>query len=172
MPFCMQCGAGMAEAVPPGDDRLRLICPACGYIAYINPKVVAGSLPVVDGKVLLLRRGIEPRRGMWTYPGGFLEMGETLEECAVREAHEELGITVGGLRLLGIFSRRQAGVVTVVYLSDLLDGEPRTSPEALASAYFGPDEIPWAELAFPTTVSALEAWKSARLEGGREGMRE
>ena len=162
MPYCMQCGAELVEKVPPDDDRPRLVCEACGYVAYVNPKVVAGTLPTVDGRVLLLRRGIEPRRGMWTYPGGFLEMGETLEECAVREAEEELGILVGGLRLLGVFSRRQAGVVTVVYLSDLLGGEPHATHEALEAAYFGPDEIPWAELAFPTTVSALQAWKSMR----------
>ncbi len=135
-----------------------MVCPACGHIAYINPKVVAGTLPVVDGKVLLLRRGIEPRRGTWTYAGGFLEMGETLEECAVRETREELGIVVGDLRLLGVFSRRQVGVVTVVYLSEILEGEPHATAEALEAAYFGPDEIPWADLAFPTTVSALKAW--------------
>lgn len=162
MPYCMQCGAALVEKVPPGDDRSRLVCTSCGHITYINPKVVAGSLPIVDGKVLLLRRGIEPRLGMWTYPGGFLEMGETLEECAVREAQEELGILVGELRLLGVFSRRQVGVVTIVYLSELLEGEPHATSEALEAAYFGSDEIPWADLAFPTTVSALKAWTESR----------
>ena len=158
MPFCMQCGAPLAERIPPGDDRKRLVCLSCGYIAYINPKLVVGAIPVVDGKVLLLRRGIEPRIGTWTYPGGFLEMGETSEEGACREAREELGITVGGLRLLGAYSRPSAGIVTIVYLADLIEGEPRPSAEALEAAFFGPDEIPWSELAFPTTVSALRDW--------------
>jgi ADP-ribose pyrophosphatase YjhB (NUDIX family) len=160
MPFCMECGSRLAERVPANDDRPRLVCPSCGHIAYLNPKVVAGSLPITNGKALLLRRGIEPRLGMWTYPGGFVEMGETTEECAVREAKEELGIRVDGLRLLGVYSRRQAGIVTVVYLSDLLEGEPHSSAEALDFSFFGPDEIPWEELAFPTTVSALKAWTS------------
>jgi len=162
MSYCMECGGAMDEKVPPGDDRSRLVCPACGFIAYNNPKVVAGSLPIVNDRVLLLRRGIEPRLGTWTFPGGFLEMGETLEECVVREAREELGIEVGALTLLGIYSRRQAGVVTVVYLSELVGGEPRPTPEALEASYFAPDEIPWAELAFPTTVSALKAWADTR----------
>ncbi len=162
MPFCMECGAALAERVPPGDDRLRLVCRSCGHIAYLNPKVVAGTLPVVDGRVVLLRRGIEPRLGMWTYAGGFVELGETTEECAAREAMEELGVAVGDLTLLGVYSRRQAGVVTVVYLSSLLEGEPHPTPEALEVSYFGPDEIPWSELAFPTTVSALKDW-TARL---------
>jgi ADP-ribose pyrophosphatase YjhB (NUDIX family) len=169
MAYCVECGGAMAERIPPDDDRLRLVCPACGHIAYLNPKVVAGSLPVVDGKVLLLRRGIEPRIGTWTYPGGFLEMGETTEECAVREAREELGIVVDGLELLGVYSRRQAGVVTIVYLSELVGGEPRATPEALEAGYFGPGEIPWSELAFPTTVSALKDW--AVLMSGRVGER-
>lgn len=171
--YCMECGDTLRENVPPGDDRVRLVCPACGYIAYMNPKVVAGSLPIVNGKALLLRRGIEPRLGMWTYPGGFLEMGETTEECAVREAREELGIEVAHLRLLGVYSRRQPGVVTVVYLSEVVGGEPHSTPEALEAAYFAPAEIPWDELAFPTTVSALKAWTvcDGAMEGrdGKEG---
>ncbi len=160
MPFCMECGSHLAEKVPAGDDRPRLVCPQCGYVAYANPKLVAGSLPIVDGKALLMRRGIEPRVGAWTYPGGFVELGETTEECARREAMEELGIKVAALRLLGVYSRPQAGIVTVVYLSDLVEGEPRPTPEALEASFFAPDEIPWEELAFPTTVSALKAWAS------------
>ena len=158
MPYCLQCGGSLVEQLPPDDDRFRLVCPLCGHIAYSNPKVVVGSLPVVDGKVLLLRRGIEPSYGMWTYPGGFLEMDESAEEGASREAREELNIGVGRLRLLGVYSRPSAGVVTIVYLSDLIEGEPQTTHEALETGFFGPDEIPWEELAFPTTVSALRDW--------------
>ena len=162
MPFCMECGARLVEKMPQGDDKVRLVCPSCGYVAYINPKLVAGSLPIVNGKALLLRRGIEPRVGTWTYPGGFVEMGESTEECAIREAHEELGVDVDGLRLLGVYSRQQAGIVTVVYLSDLIGGQPHPTPEALEASFFGPDEIPWDELAFPTTESALKAWTESR----------
>ena len=158
MPYCMECGSVLMEKVPPGDDRMRLVCVSCGHIAYINPKVVVGALPVVDGKVLLLRRGIEPRLGAWTYPGGFLEMGETAEEGACREAREELGVEIGGLRLLGLYSRPHAGVVVAVYLADLAGGEPRPGAEALETGFFAPADIPWEELAFPTTVSALKDW--------------
>ncbi len=156
--FCMQCGSALVVKIPPGEDRNRLVCPSCGHIAYVNPKVVVGALPVVDGKVLLLRRGIEPRLGTWTYPGGFMEMDETTEEGARREALEELGILIGRLRLLGVYSRPRVGIVVIVYLADLTDGEPTLGAEALEARFFGPDEIPWEELAFPTTVSALRDW--------------
>ncbi len=157
----MECGGLLREKVPPGDDRNRLVCPGCGHIFYVNPKVVVGTLPIVDGKVLLLRRGIEPRYGAWTYPGGFMEMDETAEEGACREAHEELDIAVGGLRLHGVYSRPAAGIVTIVYLARVIEGEPKPTSEALEVALFGPDEIPWEELAFPTTVSALRDWAAS-----------
>ncbi len=166
MPHCWECGTGLVERVPPGDDRARLVCPVCGHIAYINPKVVAGSLPVVDGRVLLLRRGIEPRLGTWTYPGGFLEMGETTEEGTRREALEELGIYLGELRLLGVYSRPPAGVVVVVYLARGFENELRLGSEALEAAYFEPAEIPWQDLAFETTVKALRDWIATTQELG------
>ncbi|MHB8992687.1 MAG: NUDIX domain-containing protein, partial [Chloroflexota bacterium] len=153
-----ECGGVLVEQVPPGDDRSRLVCASCDQITYINPKVVVGALPVVNGKVLLLRRGIEPQHGFWTYPGGFLEMGETAEEGACREAREELDVGVGRLRLHGVYSRPGVGIVTVVYLADLMEGEPKPTSEALEAAFFGPEEIPWDDLAFPTTISALRDW--------------
>ncbi|MGE5620463.1 MAG: NUDIX hydrolase [Sphingomonadaceae bacterium] len=158
MSYCAECGGILVEQVPPGDDRNRLVCPSCGQISYTNPKVVVGTLPIVDSKVLLLRRGIEPRYGFWTYPGGFLEMGETAEEGACREAREELGVEVGRLRLHGVYSHPEAGIVTVVYLADLTEGEPKPTSEAIEVAFFGREEIPWDELAFPTTLSALRDW--------------
>ena len=161
MPYCMDCGGGLVERVPPGDDRNRLVCPSCGQITYLNPKVVVGALPIVDGKALLLRRGIEPRYGAWTYPGGFMEMDESAEEGACREAREELAIGVGRLRLHGVYSRPVAGIVSIVYLAEVIDGEPKATTEALEVGLFGPDEIPWEELAFPTTASALRDWASS-----------
>jgi ADP-ribose pyrophosphatase YjhB (NUDIX family) len=168
--YCMECGGVLGERVPPGEDRLRLVCGSCGYISYKNPKVVVGILPVQDGMVLLLRRAIEPRVGMWTCPGGFLEMGESVEEGARREAREELGIEVGDLKLLGVYSRPRGGVVVIVYLASLMGGEVRLGSEALETALFRPDDVPWEELAFPTTASALEDWVSLRkdeLHNGR-----
>ena len=158
MPFCGECSTEMVERVPPGDDRPRLVCPSCGHIFYVNPKIVVGALPVIDGKVLLLRRGIEPRVGAWTCPGGFLEMGETPEEGALREAREELGVELGRLKLLGVYSRPSAGVVVVVYTASQVDGQPKAGSEALEACFFGPEQIPWEELAFSTTVNALKDW--------------
>ncbi|HEX2923962.1 MAG TPA: NUDIX hydrolase [Chloroflexota bacterium] len=161
MPYCMQCGSNLEAKVPPGDDRNRLVCPSCGFISYVNPKLVVGALPVVNGRVLLLRRGIEPALGSWSYPGGFLEMGETLEEGARRESQEELGIEIDGLRFLGVYSRPSAGVVTVIYVANRVSGQPAVTAEAIESAYFRPNEIPWKELAFPTTEQALRDWVSS-----------
>lgn len=158
MSFCIHCGKTLAERVPPGDNKVRLVCGCCGHVSYVNPKVVVGTLPIVEGRVLLLRRAIEPQVGLWTYPGGFLEMRETAEEGACREAREELGVTIGGLRLHGVYTRTGVGIVTIVYLASLLAGEPGPSPEALEAAYFAPEEIPWADLAFPTTEWALKDW--------------
>lgn len=161
MPYCMQCGCGLETRVPPGDERTRLVCPSCGYVSYVNPKLVVGAIPVIDGRVLLLRRGTEPRVGAWTYPGGFLEMDETAEEGARRESMEELGIQIDGLRLLGVYSRPSVGLVTVVYIADRVDGQPVATVEAIEAALFRPDEIPWKELAFPTTELALRDWVSS-----------
>ncbi len=161
MAYCVQCGGKMEERIPDGDERSRLVCPDCGHITYENPKLVVGTLPVVAGKVLLLRRAIEPRYGTWSYPGGFLEMGETIEEGASRESREELGIEVGKLRLHGIYDRPSVGIVTIIYLAEIVRGEPAPSSEALEARYFGPEEIPWNELAFPTTARALVDWVSS-----------
>jgi ADP-ribose pyrophosphatase YjhB (NUDIX family) len=158
--YCIECGGGLEERVPPGEDRLRLVCGSCGHISYMNPKVVVGILPIRRGAVLLLRRAIEPRFGAWTCPGGFLELGETAEDGARREAREELGIEVGDLKLLGVYSRPRGGVVVIVYTANLVGDEVRLGPEALETAFFGPDAVPWEELAFPTTASALEDWVS------------
>jgi ADP-ribose pyrophosphatase YjhB (NUDIX family) len=160
VPYCIECGGLLGERMPPGEDRLRLVCESCGHISYLNPKVVVGILPIRDGRVLLLRRAIEPRLGSWTCPGGFLEMGESVEEGARREAREELGIEVGDLKLLGVYSRPRGGVVVIVYLAGLTGDEVQPGAEALETAFFPPDDVPWAELAFPTTASALEDWVS------------
>ena len=92
--FCHQCGSQLRERLPEGDERLRLVCSRCGFIHYINPKVVVGAIPERAGRVLLMRRAIEPRYGAWTFPGGFMEVDETAEEAALRETEEELGLAL------------------------------------------------------------------------------
>jgi ADP-ribose pyrophosphatase YjhB (NUDIX family) len=158
--FCTVCGAHLKIAQPPTEDRPRLVCPECGYIQYINPKVVGGTLPVEDNRVWLLRRGIEPRLGYWTYPAGYQEADESTEQAAIRETQEEIGCSVEIDRLLGVYSRPTAQVVVIVYLAHFAanGSVPCLTTEALEVRSFGRDEIPWPDLAFPSTEQALRDW--------------
>jgi 8-oxo-dGTP diphosphatase len=154
--FCPRCGAE-----PRVDFPRSLQCDACGYAAFYNPKPVAGAIPrEPDGRIWLLRRGFEPGAGKWTFPGGFVDLGESVEEAAVREAKEELEVDIAVTGLVGLYSRPQDRVVLVVYAATL-DGEPRPTPEAPEIRAFAPDEVPWDELAFWSTEQALRDLLSA-----------
>jgi ADP-ribose pyrophosphatase YjhB (NUDIX family) len=148
--------------VPEGDNRERLICADCGHIAYENPKVVVGSVIVSDGAVLMCRRAIEPRRGFWTLPAGYLEHGETLEEGAAREAWEEAQAEIALDGILGVFSISRIGQVQVIFRARFAaDGGPRfaAGPESLEVALFPWARIPRSEIAFPSVTWALDAWR-------------
>ena len=148
--FCPRCGRTAEVEFPQ-----RIACTHCGYEAYYNPKPVAGAIPVDEqGRVVLLRRGFDPRRGLWTFPGGFVELGESVEEAAVRETAEELDMAIQVRRLVGVYSRREERVVLIVFLAHAV-GPPRTSPEAVEVRAFAVDELPWDELAFWSTERAL-----------------
>jgi ADP-ribose pyrophosphatase YjhB (NUDIX family) len=148
--FCPRCGQPAEVEFP-----YRIACSHCGYTAYYNPKPVASVVPIDgQGRVILLRRGFEPGRGLWTFPGGFVELGESVEEAARREADEELGLTVELGALVGVYSRDDDRVVLIVYRA-LAIGEPRTTPEAVEVRRFAPAEIPWTQLAFWSTELAL-----------------
>jgi ADP-ribose pyrophosphatase YjhB (NUDIX family) len=160
--YCSRCGAEMVERIPPGEHRPRMECPACGFIAYVNPRLVVTTLPVTaEGDVVLIRRGIEPGYGSWAQPGGFLEIDETVTEAAIRETVEETGLLVQPGALIGLYTRLEAGVVTLVFEASIVGGEPTTSPEALEVRAYRPDAIPWAEIAFKTTWFALHDWLAA-----------
>ena len=163
--FCQHCGSGLVTRFVEGEGRVRLVCSACGVIHYINPKLVSNVLPERAGRVLLLRRGIEPSYGKWAFPGGYLELGESAEEGAEREAMEEVGLTVKAGPLLGVYSRVQHGVVVVVFRGLKVSGRPFPGAETLETAWFRPHEIPWPDLAFETTAAALRDW--LRAIGGR-----
>ena len=125
--------------IPEGDNRERLICADCGHIAYDNPKVVVGSVVVAGGSVLMCRRAIEPRRGFWTLPAGYLEHGETLEEGAAREAWEEAEADIVLDGILGVFSISRIGQIQVIFRARFASpGEPRfaAGPESLEVALF------------------------------------
>jgi ADP-ribose pyrophosphatase YjhB (NUDIX family) len=158
----------LVETWVPAEGRNRLRCPACGHIHYLNPKVVSGTLPQDDGGVWLLRRGIEPRLGYWTYPAGFQEYDESTEEAAIRETLEEIGCEVVIDSLFGVYSRSGGPVVNIVYVAHFAHEHalPCTSPEALEVRRFRPGELPWDDLAFPSTERVLADW--ARKVQGRE----
>lgn len=161
--YCTRCGGELAMAALPAEERERLMCAACGHIAYVNPRVVVTTLPVTDaGEVVLLRRGIEPGYGAWAQPGGFLEVDETVAEAAVRETLEETGLVVHPGDLVGIYSRLEAAVVVLVFEAVISGGTVRETPEALEVRAFAPDAIPWDGIAFTTSWWALHDWVRLR----------
>jgi len=148
--FCPRCGQPAQVKFP-----RQIACSHCGYSAYYNPKPVAGAIPVDDqGRVILLRRGFDPGQGRWTFPGGFVDLGESVQEAAHRETDEELGMAIELGALVGVYSRAVDRVVLIVYRGRAV-GEPRTTPEAVEVRSFAPREIPWQELAFWSTELAL-----------------
>lgn len=155
--FCPACGEAVTEQTLEEDHRPRLVCPD-GHVTWRNPRMVVGTLPVADSRVHLARRAIEPAIGRWSYPGGFLELGESTQEGARRETEEETQLLVEVGRLIGAYSRPHAGVVTLIYEASVVGGEPLPGAETSEVQAFGPDEIPWDELAFSTTESALRDW--------------
>ncbi|MFN6955501.1 MAG: NUDIX domain-containing protein [Acetobacteraceae bacterium] len=144
---------------PEGDDRERLTCAECGFIAYENPKVVVGSVVGVEGGVLLCRRAIEPRRGFWTIPAGYLEMNETVSEGAAREAWEEARARIALDGVLAVYSVARLGQVQVIFRARLAEPGFAPGPESLDVRAFAWEDIPWDDIAFPTVRWALHAWR-------------
>ena len=141
--FCSRCGTELEPTTPPDENRERLACPACGYIAYVNPRLVVTTLPVTDaGELVLIRRGIEPGYGSWAQPGGFLEVDETVGEAAVRETLEETGLLVEPGELVGLYSRLEAAVVTLAFEARIVGGAPRTYAESLEVTAFAAGRDP------------------------------
>jgi ADP-ribose pyrophosphatase YjhB (NUDIX family) len=155
--FCPACGEPVEASVLEQDHRPRLVCPN-GHVTWRNPRMVVGTLPVADGKVYLARRAIEPSLGKWGNPSGFLELGESVQEGARRETEEETELRVEVGRLIGVYSRPAVGIVTVAFEASVVGGRPEPAAETSEVRAFGPDEIPWDEIAFTTAESALRDW--------------
>lgn len=142
--------------IPPGEDRERLTCPDCGYIAYRNPLIVVGAVAVwEDGRILLCRRAIEPRKGYWTLPAGFMEERESTMEGAAREAWEEARARIEIDSLLAVYDIPRISQVQMIFRAKLLSPDVAAGPESLEVGLFRWQEIPWDELAFPTVTWAL-----------------
>ena len=150
MRFCPCCGGALELRVPPGEDRDRHVCAACGTVHYENPKVIVGSVCTWGDRLLLCRRAIEPRSGFWTIPAGFLELGETAEEGASREAWEEARARIAIEGLIAAYSVPRIAQVQLLYRARLLDATVEPGPESLEVTLVGWDAIPWEDLAFPT----------------------
>jgi len=148
--------------VPEGDDRERLVCPDCGYIAYENPLIVVGAVATWQDRILLCRRAIPPRKGYWTIPAGFLERGESPSEGAVREAWEEARARLSINALLAVYSLSDIYQVQLIYRAELLSPDVAAGPESAEVGLYCWDDIPWAELAFPTVEWSLLDYRNRR----------
>ena len=158
MIYCSNCGARVVEKIPAGDDRARFVCESCATIHYQNPKIVAGCIAEWNGRLLLCRRAIEPRLGLWTLPAGFMENLETTEQAAARETWEEARARVVDMSLYGVFSIPHISQVYMMFRARLQAEEYAPGPESLDVSLFEEHEIPWDELAFPVVRLTLEKY--------------
>ena len=163
-----QCGSTINIVVPDGDNRERHVCSSCELIHYQNPRIIAGCIPVWEDKVLLCKRAINPRKGFWTLPAGFMELGETTEQAAVRETFEEAEAVVKTDELYAVFNLPHINPVYMMYRSALLKPEFSSGIESLEVRLFEEHEIPWDELAFETMRMSLEYYFQDRLAGAYE----
>ena len=163
--YCNSCGAAVTHRVPEGDSLPRAVCDACGHIQYENPKIVVGCLPISGERILLCRRAIEPRYGLWTLPAGFMENGETAAQGAAREALEEANARVDVGELYTLFSVPHISQVHMMFRARLLDEDVSPGIESLEVKLVTADEIPWDELAFQIVRRTLQAYLEDRPRG-------
>lgn len=156
MRYCPQCGHTVNMVIPAGDNRMRPVCPSCDYIDYDNPRLITGTIPLYEGKVLLCRRNIEPRLGFWTLPAGFMENQETTSQGALRETLEESGSKAVCKQAFSMISIPRINQVHLYYLAELERDDFHPTEESSEVALFELTEIPWDELAFSSVSKTLE----------------
>lgn len=154
--FCPRCAAQLDSRVLKTGEPPRLVCRTCAFVFFLDPKVAAGVVFSYSGGVLLVQRAIHPSYGKWVFPGGYVDRGETVESAALREVREESGLVVRLTRLLGVYSFPDNPVIVVAYTGDVTGGSLKIDDESLAVRSFPPPEIPWDQLAFPSTVQVLK----------------
>jgi ADP-ribose pyrophosphatase YjhB (NUDIX family) len=164
--YCPRCGGdlGLRHHLP--HDPPRLTCGRCGFVFYLDPKVAAGVILEDGGRIVLARRGIEPCAGAWGFPSGYVDRGERVEDAALREVREEVGVEAGIDRLVGVYSYPGRPVVVIVFAGRIRSGRLLPGHETREVATFPPAEIPWDELAFPSTREALRDYLAKRPGGG------
>jgi len=162
---CRACGAQTDYRTPDDDNRERAVCPSCATIHYENPLNVVGTVPELDGRVLLCRRNIEPRKGFWTLPAGFMELGETTGQGAERETVEEAGAEIEVGPLFTVLNVPHVGQVHLYYLARMTSTRLDPGPETIEARMFSEAEVPWDELAFKTARYTLERFFDDRRRG-------
>lgn len=165
MNFCSQCGAGLTQRIPAGDNRRRFVCDQCQTIHYQNPRMVVGTIPVWQDRILLCRRAIEPRTGLWTLPAGYLENGETMCDGARRETREEAGADLEELTPFALFDLPFINQVYLMFRGALTTTAYHPGEESLEVQLFSEADIPWDELAFVVVRETLKRYFSNRDEG-------
>ena len=165
MKFCSTCGAAVALKVPEGDSLPRYVCGSCNAIHYTNPRMIVGCVPCWEDKVLLCKRAIQPRQGLWTVPAGFMENDETLDIGAARETLEEAGARVDMGQLYAVYSIPHVNQVYLLFLAQLKDLDYKSGAESLDTRLFTQDEIPWDQIAFATVRNTLTHYFADRASG-------
>ncbi len=165
MNYCSECGAKVELLIPARDDRPRHVCGDCGTIHYRNPKIVVGCIPEWEDRILLCRRAIEPRYGLWTLPAGFMEMGETCQQGVARETLEEAQARVEVGELYSLFNLPHIDQVYLLFRSRLLDLDFGPGEESLEVGLFAESEVPWSVIAFPVVKETLELYFDDRSKG-------
>ena len=165
MKFCATCGSPVIQRVPPGDSLPRHVCDACGDIHYQNPKLVVGTIPEWEGRLLLCRRAIEPRYGYWTLPAGFMENAESTADAALRETLEEAGARIELLAPFSMISVPYVSQVHLFYRARVLDLDFDPGPESLEVALCEEAAVPWQQIAFRTVGLTLKHWFADRARG-------
>jgi ADP-ribose pyrophosphatase YjhB (NUDIX family) len=165
MKYCSACGAPVTVAIPAGDDRPRFVCGGCRAVHYQNPRVVVGCIPVHEDRVLLCRRAIDPCRGKWTLPAGYLENGETVSACAERETLEEAGARVRDLAPYLMYNICHINQIYFMFRARLADREFAPGPESLETALFAEEAVPWEAIAFRVITATLKAFFHDRATG-------
>ncbi|HEY9844074.1 MAG: NUDIX hydrolase [Candidatus Sericytochromatia bacterium] len=170
--FCPSCGGQIDYRIPEQDDRPRAVCLACNRVHYQNPHIVVGVVAFWQEQVLLVKRGIEPRTGFWALPAGYLELAETTEDGARREAWEEAGAELELRHLLAVYNLAHLSQVQILYLAELKHPNVFAGPESLEVGLFSPESVPWDQLAFPSVSLALKhAWQMLRSSEFRPDLR-
>ena len=160
--FCPVCGGSLFQKIIKEREPQRLVCSQCEFVFYLDPKVVACSIVKIDSRIVLLKRAIDPQRGKWVLPGGYVDRGEEVTAAAIRETEEECGLTTRIVGLLGVYSYPGRPAVVVVYVTEYVSGELIAGDETEEVALYGQEEIPWMQLAFQSTVDALKDYQKQR----------